>query len=173
MFSGILTRSLRQACSVASRVQATKVAQDSRPFTVLANKNLGQYIFRQGENETDEEHEKRYLDAFNDPEADGWDIRSRFTDLYGQDLIPEPSIIIAALHACRRVNDLGLAIRMLEALYFKCGTKTLRETCWAYIVQEIKPTCDELGVPFPEEIGYDKPELWLDKSRQKPFQSFF
>jgi cytochrome c oxidase subunit 5a len=29
------------------------------------------------------------------------------------------------------------------------------------IVQEIKPTLDELGINTPDEMGYDKPELAL------------
>jgi cytochrome c oxidase subunit 5a len=32
---------------------------------------------------------------------------------------------------------------------------------WAYMLQEIKPTCDELGILTPEELGYDVPELAL------------
>lgn len=29
------------------------------------------------------------------------------------------------------------------------------------VLQEIKPTLDELGISTPEELGYDKPELAL------------
>ncbi|RXG60476.1 cytochrome c oxidase subunit 5A, mitochondrial, partial [Armadillidium vulgare] len=57
-------------------------------------------------------------------------------DLCGMDLVPEPKIVIAALKACRRLNDIALAI-------------------------EIRPTLDELGINTPEELGYDKPELAL------------
>ena len=44
-------------------------------------------------------------------------------DLSGMDLVPEPKIIIAALHACRRLNDIALAIRFLETVKEKCGPK--------------------------------------------------
>ena len=27
------------------------------------------------------------------------------------------------------------------------------------MVQELGPTLDELGIPTPEQLGYDKPEL--------------
>lgn len=52
----------------------------------------------------------------------------------------------------------------LKPLYFdilkdKCG-KSLNEI-WPYLLQEIRPTLDELGIFTPEEHGYDKPELWL------------
>lgn len=36
--------------------------------------------------------------------------------LIGYDLVPEPKILEAALRACRRLNDLASAIRVLEAV---------------------------------------------------------
>ena len=72
-------------------------------------------------------------------------------------MVPEPSIIIAALHACRRVNDYALAIRYLEAVQDKCGVHVNK--IWPYLEQEIRPTLDELGILTPTEMGYDKPEL--------------
>lgn len=36
--------------------------------------------------------------------------------LIGYDLVPEPKIIEAALRACRRLNDLASAVRILEAV---------------------------------------------------------
>lgn len=41
----------------------------------------------------------------------------------------------------------------------KCGSR-LKEI-YPYILQEIRPTLDELGINTPEELGYDKPELAL------------
>ena len=32
---------------------------------------------------------------------------------------------------------------------------------WPYYLQEITPTLAELGILTPEQMGYDKPELWL------------
>ncbi len=34
-------------------------------------------------------------------------------------------------------------------------------TIYPYIINEIRPTLDELGISTPEEMGYDKPELAL------------
>lgn len=79
--------------------------------------------------------------------------------LLGMDLVPEPKIICAALRACRRLNDYALAIRFLECVKDKCGPYT--KTIYPYIIQEIRPTLDELGINTPEELGYDKPELAL------------
>lgn len=79
--------------------------------------------------------------------------------MLGHDLVPEPKILIAALKACRRNNDLALAVRILEALKSKCGSKV--NEIYPWYIQEIRPTLTELGVPTPEELGFDKPELAL------------
>ena len=102
-------------------------------------------------------------------------------DLVAMDLVPEPTIIAAAMRACRRVNDFSLTTRILEITKVKCGDKEAE--FWPYIMQvrtlimlfrfrslninntfiyqELKPTLDELGIPTLEEMGYDKPELAL------------
>lgn len=54
-------------------------------------------------------------------------------DLCGMDLVPEPKIVIAALKACRRVNDYALAVRFLEAVKEKCGSK--QKEIYPYILQ--------------------------------------
>ena len=66
--------------------------------------------------ETDEEFDSRYERFFNRPDIDGWEIRKAVNDLQGYDLVPEPKIVIAAMKACRRVNDYALAVRFLEAV---------------------------------------------------------
>ena len=76
------------------------------------------------------------------------------------DLVPEPKIICAALRACRRLNDYALTTRFLESIKDKCGDEV--DKIYPYILQEIRPTLNELGISTPEELGYDKPELWLE-----------
>ncbi|XP_050346083.1 cytochrome c oxidase subunit 5A, mitochondrial [Nymphalis io] len=109
--------------------------------------------------ESEEEFDARYEAFFNRKDIDGWEVRKGMNDLCGMDLVPDPKIIKAAMHACRRVNDYALAIRFLEACKDKCGPKV--GEIYPYIIQEIKPTLTELGIETPEEIGYDKPELAL------------
>ncbi|GAB0099152.1 Cytochrome c oxidase subunit 5A, mitochondrial [Sergentomyia squamirostris] len=109
--------------------------------------------------ETDEEFDARYETYFNRPDIDGWQVRKGMNDILGMDLVPEPKIIVAALKACRRVNDFALAIRWLEGVIDKCGPK--KTEIYPYLLSEIRPTLDELGVNTPEELGYDKPELAL------------
>lgn len=110
--------------------------------------------------ETDEEFDNRYEAYFNRADIDGWEIRKGMNDLCGMDLVPEPKIIIAAMKACRRVNDYALAVRIIEAVKDKCGSKV--NEIYPYIIQEIKPALTELGIDTPEELGYDKPELALE-----------
>jgi cytochrome c oxidase subunit 5a len=109
--------------------------------------------------ETDDEFDSRYEAYFNRQDIDGWEIRKAMNDLAGMDLVPEPKIINAALRACRRVSDFALAVRFLESVKAKCGGRV--KEIYPYILQEIRPTLDELGVSTPEELGYDKPELAL------------
>ncbi|EFA12825.1 cytochrome c oxidase subunit 5A, mitochondrial [Tribolium castaneum] len=110
--------------------------------------------------ETDEQFDTRYENFFNRKDIDGWEIRQGINDLCGHDLVPEPKILIAALKACRRVNDYALAVRIVEAVKDKCGGKV--NEIYPYIIQEIRPTLSELGIDTPEELGYDKPELALE-----------
>lgn len=44
-------------------------------------------------------------------------------DLWSHDLVVKPKILIGALKACRRVNDFGLDVRLLEAVRDKCGNE--------------------------------------------------
>ena len=54
-------------------------------------------------------------------------------DLVAMDLVPEPTILAAALRACRRVNDYSLTTRILEITKIKCGDKEAE--FWPYIMQ--------------------------------------
>ncbi|KAH9370383.1 hypothetical protein HPB48_006699 [Haemaphysalis longicornis] len=109
--------------------------------------------------ETDEEFDARYEAYFNRKDIDGWEIRKAMNDLQGFDVVPEPKIVIAALKACRRLNDFALAVRFLESIKYKCGGKV--KEIYPYILQEIRPTLTELGISTPEELGYDKPEFYV------------
>ncbi|KZC06290.1 PREDICTED: cytochrome c oxidase subunit 5A, mitochondrial [Dufourea novaeangliae] len=113
-----------------------------------------------GENEEpEEEFNNRYVTYLSRSDLDHWDVRQVMNRLAGVDCVPDPSIVCAALRACRKLNDYALAVRFLEVVKDKCGPKV--KEIYPYILQEIKPTLDELGVNTPEELGYDKPELAL------------
>lgn len=107
----------------------------------------------------DASFDTHYEELFNRKEIDSWEVRQAMNNLAGMDLIPEPKVIRAALSACRRLNDYALAIRWLEVCKDKCGKQY--KTVWPYIVQEIQPTLDALGIETPDQLGYNQPELAL------------
>ncbi|XP_069700316.1 cytochrome c oxidase subunit 5A, mitochondrial-like [Periplaneta americana] len=141
-------------CRIHSVVRNVAVQNVGRATAIIPNRLMSQHSA-----ETDDEFDNRYEAYFNRQDIDGWEIRKAMNDLAGMDLVPEPKIVNAALRACRRVSDFALAVRFLESIKAKCGGKV--QEIYPYILQEIRPTLDELGVNTPEELGYDKPELAL------------
>ena len=83
--------------------------------------------------ESDAEFDARYEAYFNRPDIDGWEYRKAMGELAGMDLCPEPTIVNAALRACRRINDYALAIRTLEVVKMKCSPNP--QEMWPYMLQ--------------------------------------
>ena len=54
------------------------------------------------------------------------------------------------IRAARRLNDVAMAIRILEAVKEKAAGNS---EIYSYIIGEIRPTLDELGLDTPEELG--------------------
>uniref|UniRef100_A0A3P8P0G7 Cytochrome c oxidase subunit 5A, mitochondrial n=1 Tax=Astatotilapia calliptera TaxID=8154 RepID=A0A3P8P0G7_ASTCA len=114
---------------------------------------LASRCYSHGKQETDEEFDARWVTYFNKPDIDAWELRKGMNTLIGYDLVPEPKILEAALRACRRLNDLASAIRILEAVKDKAGP---HKDIYPYVIQELRPTLNELGISTPEELGIDK-----------------
>lgn len=152
---------LRSAAFGLSRVCRSAMA----PMKVARIANAGAIRFSHAgvPDIYDPEFDSRYEAYFNRPDIDGWEIRKAFNDLQGMDLIPDPKIIVAALKACRRVNDYALTVRYLEAIKEKC---TCDLSIWKWILQEIQPTLKELGLSTPDELGYGVPELALKRPHE-------
>lgn len=147
------------ARSTANAVRAATIPKNAILPAVSGARNMSKHS-----TETDEEFDARYEAYFNRKEIDDWEIRKAMNDLQGLDVVPEPKIVIAALKACRRLNDFALAVRFLEAIQHKCGNKV--KEIYPYILQEIRPTLTELGISTPEELGYDKPEFFLPSDHE-------
>ncbi|XP_036331504.1 cytochrome c oxidase subunit 5A, mitochondrial-like [Rhagoletis pomonella] len=131
-----------------------KTARSSRRLITLGSTRNCMYVH---EEEPEQVFNKRFEDFFNRCEIDGWDLRQGMNDILGYDVVPHPKIIEAGLRACRRVNDIALAIRWLEACKNRCGDKV--DQIYPYLLNNIRPTLYDLGIPTPEELNYDKPEL--------------
>lgn len=106
--------------------------------------------YSHGSHETDEEFDARWVTYFNKPDIDAWELRKGMNTLVGYDLVPEPKIIDAALRACRRLNDFASAVRILEVVKDKAGP---HKEIYPYVIQELRPTLNELGISTPEELG--------------------
>ncbi|XP_017341573.1 cytochrome c oxidase subunit 5A, mitochondrial [Ictalurus punctatus] len=129
---------------------AARSITQARPQNIAP---LASRCYSHGKQETDEEFDARWVTYFNKPDIDAWELRKGMNTLIGYDLVPEPKILEAALRACRRLNDLGSAIRILEAVKDKAGP---HKEIYPYVIQELRPTLNELGIPTPEELGIDK-----------------
>ncbi|XP_040018924.1 cytochrome c oxidase subunit 5A, mitochondrial [Gasterosteus aculeatus] len=114
---------------------------------------LASRCYSHGKQETDEEFDARWVTYFNKQDIDSWELRKGWNTLIGYDLVPEPKILEAALRACRRLDDLASAVRILEAVKDKAGP---HKDIYPYLIQELKPTLEELSIPTPEELGIDK-----------------
>eukprot|EP01137_Pigoraptor_chileana_P005494 Opistho-2@48628 len=99
--------------------------------------------------ETDAQFDARWEAFFKDTTIDSWDLRFGLENIFAQDLVPEPKILIAAFHACRRLNDFASTVRTIEAVREKAGS----DAVYNQIVSALQPTMKELGIPTPEELG--------------------
>eukprot|EP00091_Calanus_sinicus_P017670 TRINITY_DN3821_c0_g1_i1.p1 TRINITY_DN3821_c0_g1~~TRINITY_DN3821_c0_g1_i1.p1 ORF type:complete len:155 (-),score=54.90 TRINITY_DN3821_c0_g1_i1:112-576(-) len=142
-----------------SKVTSTTMRVALKPTMVRPSLVSQVRLMSGGGGESDAEFDARYVAYFDRADIDGWEIRKGMADLCAMDMVPEPVIVASALRACRRINDYSLTTRILEIIKIKCGDKEAE--FWPYIMQELKPTMDELGILSIEEMGYNQPELAL------------
>lgn len=151
---------MRQATIKTQTVRAVNhkvtLVQTARALPVVNKVSVSKFSTKV---QTEEEFDRKYVDYFNRADIDGWEIRKGMADLVAMDLVPEPEIVAAALRACRRVNDFSLTTRILEVVKIKCGDREAE--IWPYMLQQLRPTLAELGIPDLAEMNYDKPELAL------------
>ncbi|XP_034004265.1 cytochrome c oxidase subunit 5A, mitochondrial-like [Trematomus bernacchii] len=114
---------------------------------------LASRCYSHGRVETDEEFDAGWVTYFSKPDIDAWELRKGMNTLIGYDLVPEAKTVDSALRACRRLNDMASAIRILEAVKDKAGP---HKEIYPYLIQELQPTLSELGISTPEQLGMDK-----------------
>lgn len=107
-----------------------------------------------GLTEADESFDAKWIEFFNSPNIDEFELKQGINDLYAlYDAVPEPEVVAAALRAARRVNNFAIAVRIIEAVKKKGGGDM---KIYNYIIENIRPTLDELGIDTLEELGFDK-----------------
>ncbi|CAH8500318.1 unnamed protein product [Schistosoma turkestanicum] len=126
--------------------------------SIYVNQRVNHSTNPQYENATEpyEVFLSRFVEAFDNPKIDSWWARKWMQNLHLEDAVPPPEVVISGLKACRRLNDIALAIRFIESVKFKCQ---VCKGAWEWLQKEIEPTMKQLGLPTLEQLGYDKPEL--------------
>ncbi|KAF1996458.1 cytochrome c oxidase subunit VI [Amniculicola lignicola CBS 123094] len=97
--------------------------------------------------ETFEEFTARYEKEF-DGVNDVFELQRNLNNCFAYDLVPSPSVIVAALRAARRVNDFPSAVRVFEGIKFKVENKGQYEE----YLTELEPIREELGIPLKETM---------------------
>ncbi|KAN0100089.1 Cytochrome c oxidase subunit Va domain containing protein [Tylopilus felleus] len=89
----------------------------------------------------------RYVAFFQGAE-DLFEVQRGLNNCFAHDLVPSPSVVEAAVHAARRVNDYATAVRIFEGIKEKVENKQQYQ---AYL-DELKPLREELGIQIKEEL---------------------
>ena len=97
--------------------------------------------------ETFEEFTARFEKEF-DGVQDVFELQRNLNNAFAYDLVPSPSVVVAALKAARRVNDFATAVRIFEGLKAKVENKGQ----YAQYLEETKALREELGVPLKEDL---------------------
>ncbi|RFU25827.1 hypothetical protein B7463_g10513, partial [Scytalidium lignicola] len=101
--------------------------------------------------ESFEEFTARYEKEF-DGVQDVFELQRNLNNAFAYDLVPSPSVIVAALKAARRVNDFPTAVRIFEGIKAKVENRGQYDQ----YLQELAPLREELGVILKEEL-YPEP----------------
>lgn len=99
--------------------------------------------------ESEADFDARWIEYFSDDSLTSREIRRGLNDVFAYDLIPDPTILTAAFHATRRVNDFPTSVRIFEAI----KDKSPDDTTYNYVVDQLNPVITELSLSTPEELG--------------------
>ncbi|EFX02757.1 cytochrome c oxidase subunit [Grosmannia clavigera kw1407] len=97
--------------------------------------------------ESFEEFTARFEKEF-DTVQDVFELQRNLNNAFAYDLVPSPSVLVAALKAARRVNDYPTAVRVFEGIKAKVENKGQYEQ----YLEELKPLREELGIVLKEEL---------------------
>merc|ERR1711997_1159505 len=92
-----------------------------------------------------------WVDYFDHPECDLFYFRRGALPAVNDDWIPPPEVVQAMLYNCRRRDCLPSAIRVLEQVRLRCSDNL---NAYNWIMQELEPTIQDLGIKTPEELDF-------------------
>ncbi|CBY10034.1 unnamed protein product [Oikopleura dioica] len=91
-----------------------------------------------------------WVEYFDHPDCDYYNYRLGAQHLFSDDLLFDPVVYQAMLYSCRRFNNFPAAMRTLELIRLKCGD---REDVYDWVMQELAPTLEDLGIPTVEDMN--------------------
>ncbi|KAF8460647.1 cytochrome c oxidase subunit VA-domain-containing protein [Kalaharituber pfeilii] len=97
--------------------------------------------------ESFEEFTARYEKEF-DAVNDVFELQRNLNNAFAYDLVPSPSVIVAALRAARRVNDFPTAVRVFEGI----KAKVENPQQYQQYLDELKDLREELGITLKEDL---------------------
>lgn len=97
--------------------------------------------------ESFEEFTARYEKEFEQVH-DVFELQRNLNNAFAYDLVPSPSVIIAALRAARRVNDFPTAVRVFEGIKAKVENKGQYDE----YLKELNGIREELGISLKETM---------------------
>ncbi|KAI0144909.1 cytochrome c oxidase subunit VA-domain-containing protein [Pestalotiopsis sp. NC0098] len=153
MASTTLLRTIARGPS-ASIFRACRPMVSSRAGAIapsmIAASNFSTTVARRSDphaEETFEEFTARYEKEFESVQ-DVFELQRNLNNAFAYDLVPSPSVVVAALKAARRVNDFPTAVRIFEGIKAKVENKGQYEQYLA----ELKPLREELGILLKEDL---------------------
>ncbi|RDL36390.1 putative cytochrome-c oxidase chain VI [Venustampulla echinocandica] len=108
-------------------------------------------IRRSDNEETFEEFTARFEKEFEQVN-DVFELQRNLNNAFAYDLVPSPSVLVAALKAARRVNDFPTAVRIFEGIKAKVENRGQYDQ----YLEELKPLREELGISLKEDL-YPEP----------------
>jgi len=153
-----------QASNVIRHYKDSKqIALDQIPQAMNARLFWRRWGTRSTDGLPDEQFDEMWVHFFCNPALDRYELR-RGCNIYNIfDVVPEPTVLKAIMFACRRLNEYALTIRMLEAVRYKTPKD---QAVYNWVIQEIQPTLDELGIVGPEALNL---HLRPEKNTPHPF----
>ncbi|KAF8253114.1 COX5A-domain-containing protein [Wilcoxina mikolae CBS 423.85] len=130
------------AARPAVRTSATRTVA---PRIIAAR--MGVRNYSDAHEESFEEFTARYEKEFDNVQ-DVFELQRNLNNAFAYDLVPSPSVIIAALRAARRVNDFPTAVRIFEGIKAKVENKQQ----YQQYLEELAPVRQELGVELVEDL---------------------
>lgn len=94
--------------------------------------------------------EAEWCNFFNKECEDAFEVERGLNHCFESDIVPQASVLEAALHAARRNNALAVACRIF---WFLRG-KVSNESQYQEYIRYLQPTMDDLGIVTPYAFGH-------------------